>query len=87
MFCRRISTISKISNVKIDGVSYPDLEVEIAEPKYAIGRVIDVYYNPENPQEAVLEPGGKGSRYIIMPSIFCILAGLYILIRRRFSIK
>jgi len=43
--------------------------------QYPEGSEVAVYYDPENPQDAVLQPGAKGSTYIIfvLGVVFAIL--------------
>jgi hypothetical protein len=49
--------------------------------KYQAGKEVLVYYNPDSPKEAVLEPGTQSIIYvIIIVALFFILIGLYLLI-------
>lgn len=43
--------------------------------KYPVGKVVNVYYNPEEPETAVLEPGVTWSSYVLllMGLLFIIL--------------
>jgi len=46
--------------------------------RYPIGKIVSVYYNPEQPETAVLEPGLTWSSYFIlfMGIIFLIVPGI-----------
>ncbi len=52
--------------------------------RYPVGAKVTVYYDPEKPQSAVLEPGNPPSRLshilLISAGILCFLFGLVILI-------
>jgi hypothetical protein len=47
--------------------------------RYPKGKTVSVYYNPQNPQVCVLEPGVKG-QVLIRPGIgfVCMLAGIFL---------
>lgn len=47
--------------------------------QYPEGAEVAVYYDPENPQEAVLQPGAKGATYIVMViGVVFVLTGILI---------
>ena len=66
------------SAIQFGQVSSSDPSVARAVLKrYEVGKRVDVYYNPANPAQAVLEPGMRGSTWFlpIFGAIF-LLAGL-----------
>ena len=48
------------------------------ERKYALNQIINVFYNPQNPKQAVLEPGRKDGLLlsIIFLGILCVFGGI-----------
>ncbi|WP_424629281.1 DUF3592 domain-containing protein [Bradyrhizobium sp. SYSU BS000235] len=58
---------------------YPD-EASARGPiaKYATGASVPVFYNPENPEEAILEPGNKDGRaaLLIFAAMFVIAGAI-----------
>lgn len=44
--------------------------------KYPVGKTVDVFYNPEQPETATLEPGAQGDWMILALGIAMIIGGL-----------
>jgi len=49
-------------------------DAEAVVAKYPVGTKVDVYYDPENPEVAVLQPGSKDG--VLTPLIFAIVFGV-----------
>jgi hypothetical protein len=66
----------------IDGSTSSYSSVQKTLQKYAEGKEIDVYYNPETPEISMLEPGAGFFTYLIKyaPLLFC-LVGILILLK------
>ncbi len=58
---------------------YPD-EVSAKAPaaRYAVGTSVRVFYNPANPEEAILEPGNKDGRgaQLVFGTMFAVAGGV-----------
>jgi len=63
-----INEIVHINNtIKFSDTSYNDLrKAQAVTGNYSVGKNIVVYYDPENPENAVLEPGASGGSYIVL---------------------
>ncbi len=48
--------------------------------RYPVGKKVDIYYDPENPENATLEPGSQGDWMILVLGIMMTLGGVIALI-------
>lgn len=80
---------------RVDGVSYKNSRVNFADDKaskrkirdqYDVGDKLKVYYQPDNPEQSVLEPGASSGSLVIkiVGGLFCIaLSIIFLMMRRR----
>lgn len=48
--------------------------------KYPVGSTVEIFYNPENPEDATLEPGAQGDWMIFTMGIAFVVGGVLSLI-------
>lgn len=54
---------------------------EVLVSRYEIGSTVDIYYDPENPSQSLLEPGLKGFLVLrIILGIFLLAFGMFVLL-------
>ncbi len=70
-----VEYVNDVTNYQKE-IGLPGYEANVLKKRYDVGTIVDVYYNPKNPQDSCLEPLGRPFEVVMHFIVFLMFGAL-----------